>query len=102
MDSNPDLAPTRAMLENMRTETVDGDEGFEVARQRAQEVAGKRMGDPMLLAFWDGSRRYASPADTCGLHGEPGWVLYAKSRGADLAVHSPELEFVFLFADAEL
>ena len=102
MDEPPSPTPTRAMLEGMHTEAIDEGQSFDAALAQAREVAKQRMAEPMMLAFWDGSRAHGSPAGACGRDGEPGWMLYAKTRGADLAVHSPDLRFVFLFLDAEL
>jgi hypothetical protein len=80
---------------------LEAGSGFAEARERALAVARERMGDPMLVAWYDREARRFSPPVTCCGDDEPAWLIYARSRGANLAVSVNRESYVFLFADFE-
>jgi hypothetical protein len=90
---------TRAMLRDPVDVVIEGEVEFAEAKQRALAVAGERMGDPMLVAWYDREAGRFSPPVTCCGDEEPAWLIYARSRGAKLAVSVNRESYVFLFAD---
>lgn len=92
---------SREMLDDPVDEEIDGEVLFADAKERALAVARERMGDPMLVAWYDrGTGRFSPPVTCCG-DDEPAWLIYARSRGANLAVSVNRESYVFLFADFE-
>ena len=62
--------------------------------------AGKRLGEHMLLAWYDRERDFESPqhASECHLDSAvPGYVDYALSHGATLKVDFDDGRFVFFY-----
>jgi hypothetical protein len=70
---------------------------FDLAEALAWTVARRLKKDPMLLAWYDRAAGRFSPPVTCCGEDRPAWVVYAQSRGADLAVSVNREDFVFLF-----
>lgn len=92
---------SRKMLDDPVDVEIDGEALFADAKERALAVARERMGDPMLVAWYDrGTGRFSPPVTCCG-DDEPAWLIYARSRGANLAVSVNRESYVFLFADFE-
>jgi Domain of unknown function (DUF5619) len=65
----------------------------------AREIAGEKLLDPVLISWYDRKANKWSPHVECCDKDEPVWLVYAKSRGADLAVSVNQEEFVFMFGD---
>jgi hypothetical protein len=89
----------REMLDEPVDVQVDEGAGFEEAKARAVALARERMGDPMLVSWYDRPRGRSSPEVACSPRDEPSWLVYAKSRGAGLTVSVNRETWVFLFAD---
>jgi hypothetical protein len=74
------------------------DVDLDVARKAALERVKKYDSDPMLLAWYERKSGRISPRESCeGEGGQPGWVNYAKNRGADLSVNVNHGEYIFIF-----
>ncbi|MBW2016690.1 MAG: AF1514 family protein [Deltaproteobacteria bacterium] len=75
---------------------------FDKAKELAKELARRRYGDPMLLAWYDmKSGRFSPEVECCG--GEkPSWLIYAESRGGDIVIDVNDLEYVFVFGDFQV
>lgn len=67
------------------------------AHALAKEKAREFGDDPMLLAWRQGRTGKTFPDVECGRDGKPGWILYAESRGADLAIDINDGDFIFIF-----
>lgn len=73
---------------------------FDVAIKRASEVADERLGENMLLSWYDRERDLESPPHASECHeGCPvkGFWDYALNRGGALAVDFDDGRFVFCF-----
>lgn len=76
----------------MEEVVVEGRVNFLSAERIAREIAS-RMGEAVLLAYYDGETGKKFPdVDCCG---ERSWEVYAKSRGGNLKVIVGKFEFVF-------
>lgn len=79
---------------------VDGTElDFDGAQALARTVAATRMRDALLLAWRDQAHGRVSPEIPECQH-EPGWLTYARSRGASLEVNVNGGAYSFLFGEA--
>jgi len=77
--------------------TVTGCElDFDTAQRLAQALAAREGKEPMLLAWFDRRRGRASP-EIPECQRQPGWLVYAQSRGSDLRVNVNGGEYVFAF-----
>ena len=86
------------MLRNPIEVRVEDDSlDFAKAKEAADREAGKRSGDPMLLAWYDGKTEKFSPRVECGREDKPGWLIYAESRGSDIVIDINALEYVFVY-----
>ena len=65
----------------------------EIAKQKAKEVCA----DPMLLSWYRGDTGESYPNTECGRGDQPAWVLYAESRGSDIAVDNNTGQYIFLY-----
>jgi hypothetical protein len=93
--------PSRTMLRSPVDLTMPPEAGFDRAHDLAWQEARRRAAEPMLLSWWDGPRgRYSPPVSCCG-EDEPAWLIYARSRGADLDVSINGEQYVFLFWTGE-
>lgn len=72
---------------------VDFNDALDAAKTRASKIAP----EPMLLAWYDGTRGVFSPKVICCDEDRPSWLVYAESRGADITISINGLEYVFLF-----
>jgi hypothetical protein len=89
------------MLDDPVDVQIEGDVVFAKAKERALAAARERMADPMLVSWYDRKAGRFSPPVTCCGDDEPAWLIYARSRGASLAVSVNREDYVFLFADFE-
>ncbi len=71
------------------------------AMDKASAAARKKLEDPVLISWYDREANKWSPHMECCEKDEPVWLVYAKSRGATLAVSVNREEFVFMFGDFE-
>ena len=65
----------------------------EIAKAHAKELAP----DPMLLSWYNGKTGDFYPKYECGTWDKPVWIIFAESRGADIAVNINDGEYIFLF-----
>ncbi len=70
------------------------------AMERADEEASARLGDCMLLSWYDRDRDFESPQHASECHqagATPGYVDYGLNHGATLMVDMEEGRFVFFY-----
>lgn len=73
---------------------------YHAAMALAEAEAMRRLGDCMLLSWYDRDRDFESPqhASECHLDSAvPGYVDYAISHGADLKIDIEQGRFVFFY-----
>lgn len=78
---------------------------YRTAMQLANTEAGARLGEYMLLSWYDRDRDFESPqhASECHLDSAiPGYVDYGVSHGATLMVDIESGRFVFFYMPVEL
>ena len=64
-----------------------------IAKQKANELTD----DPMLLAWSCGITGEFYPTADCGSAGKPPWLVFAESRGADIAININDGDYIFLY-----
>ena len=75
------------------------DLAFDEARELAAWEAGRRIEDPMLLAWLDrGIGRHSPDVDCCQAEGKETWEIYADSRGGSLRIEVGDT-YVFIFRE---
>ena len=72
---------------------LDYDDAHDLAKHKAKEMTG----DPMLLSWYCGKTGEYYPKTECGRSDKPPWIVFAESRGADLAININDGEYVFLY-----
>ncbi len=75
------------------------------AMKLADGIAGERLGDYMLISWYDRDRDFESPQHSSECHQDsavPGYVDYALSHGATLKVDFEDGRFVFFYMPVEL
>jgi len=70
------------------------------ARAIADHKARELSSDPMLLAWFDGKNGKFSPDVICCGTEKPTWLVYAESRGGDIAVDINNEDYVFVYRGA--
>jgi hypothetical protein len=78
---------------------------YRVAMARADAVAAERLGDYMLLSWYDRDRDFESPQHSSECHQEsatPGYVDYGLHHGATLKVDIEQGRFVFFYLPVAL
>lgn len=78
---------------------------YRVAMGLAARLAAQRLGDPMLLSWYDRDRDFESPqhASECHLGSAvPGYVDYGIHHGATLVIDIEQGRFVFFYLDLDL
>ncbi|MGE5152598.1 MAG: AF1514 family protein [Bdellovibrio bacteriovorus] len=81
------------------TPLADYRAAMDVATRQAQQ----RLGDPMLLSWYDRDRDFESPQHASECHqasAVPGYVDYGIHHGATLVVDLEQGRFVFFYLDA--
>ena len=69
------------------------DQARDIAKAKAKELSN----DPMLLSWYNGRNGEYFPKMECGTWDKPVWIVFAESRGADIAININDGEFVFLY-----
>jgi len=69
----------------------------EAAQALAKKQAKELCDDPMLLAWSSGKTGEYYPKTECGRTDKPAWMVFAESRGADMAVNINDGEYIFLY-----
>jgi hypothetical protein len=75
----------------------DKDLDYVTAREIAKDKATELAPDPMLLSWYSGRTGDYFPKLECGSRDKPVWILFAESRGADIAVNINDGEYIFLY-----
>ncbi len=75
----------------------DDDLGIASATDIAKKKAKQLSDDPMLLSWYCGKTGEYYPKTECGSSGKPPWIIFAESRGADIAININDGEYIFLF-----
>lgn len=73
---------------------------YRAAMALANQQAGQRLGDYMLLSWYDRDRDFESPQHSSECHLDsaiPGYVDYGVSHGATLKVDIEQGRFVFFY-----
>ena len=70
---------------------------LESATDRPKEKAQELSDDPMLLAWSCGKTGEYYPKTECGRTDKPAWIVFAESRGADMAININDGEYIFLY-----
>jgi hypothetical protein len=97
----PDLSGVVLMEMHPQPPLVDYLAALPLARAAAQE----RLGDYMLLSWYDRDRDFEAPQHVSECHqlgAIPGYVDYALHRGATLKVDIEDGRFVFFFRPVEM
>ncbi len=101
------LSVAGADLTKLHIETVQKDEAltdYRVAMELANQKAQERLGDSMLLSWYDRDRDFESPQHSSECHLDsaiPGYVDYGLSHGASLVVDIEDGRFVFFYLNVE-
>lgn len=77
---------------------------YQEAMQMAKEEAETRLGDYMLMSWYDRDRDYESPPNTTEKPGDgpkDGYIHYGLNHGATLKIDIEDGRFVFFFAPVE-
>lgn len=86
-------------IEVVTLEASDIDD-YLLAMQKANEIAGHKLGEYMLLSWYDRDRDFEAPqhASECHLDSAiPGYVDYAIYHGAILKIDFEQGRFVFFY-----
>ena len=78
---------------------------YRAAMALANDEARRRLGDYMLLSWYDRDRDFESPQHASECHQDsavPGYVDYALYRGASLKVDVQDGRFVFFYLAVDL
>ncbi len=70
---------------------------FGRAKKEADETIEKRVGEAMLLAWYQGKTGEYAPHVPCCSHDQPPWLTYALSRGGTLSVVVNGGAYVFIY-----
>jgi hypothetical protein len=64
----------------------------DIAKRKAMELSD----DPMMLSWYCGKTGEYYPKTECGRSDKPAWIIFAESRGADIAININDGEYIFL------
>jgi hypothetical protein len=70
---------------------------FDSAKEQAKKKAKELTDDPMLLSWLNGKTGDFYPKTECGPMDKPPWIVFAESRGADIAININDGEYIFLY-----
>ena len=77
---------------------------YREAMKLADEEAGKRLGEAMLLSWYDRDRDFESPQHASECHANsaiPGYIDYGLYHGAKLKIDLEDGRFVFFYLPVE-
>lgn len=89
----------------LRLDPVPPPADHAAALRLANAVAQERLGEAMLLSWYDRDRDFEAPQHVSECHQDsavPGYVDYALSRGATLRIDLGEGRFVFFYRPIDL
>lgn len=78
---------------------------YRAAMQLAERAAGARLGEAMLLSWYDRDRDFESPQHASECHQDsavPGYVDYGVHHGATLMIDIEQGRFVFFYLPVAL
>ena len=75
----------------------DNELDYVKAKKIAKDKANELTKDPMLLSWYCGKTGEYFPKLKCGTWDKPVWIIFAESRGADIAVNINDGEYIFLY-----
>jgi hypothetical protein len=70
---------------------------FSKAKDLAKEKAKELAADSMLLSWYSGKTGEYYPKLECGTWDKPVWIIFAESRGADIAININDGDYIFLY-----
>ena len=82
---------------HIKIHVPDQDLDFLKAKNLAKEKALELSPDPMLLSWYNGKTGECYPKLECGTWDKPVWIIFAESRGADIAININDGEYIFLY-----
>jgi hypothetical protein len=74
-----------------------GDLGIAAATDLAKQKVKELSDDSMMLSWCCGKTGEYYPKTECGRTEKPPWIIFAESRGADIAININDGEYIFLF-----
>jgi len=83
--------------DRLSLQSGDPDLAFTSAKDLAKQTAQERSRDAMLLSWYNRKTGDFYPHYDCGGQGQPAWVIFAESRGANLTVDVDDGDYVFMF-----
>ena len=92
----PDYSGVEIIAMDASPEVTD----YQLAMQRANQIAQEKMDDYMLLSWYDRDRDFESPQHSSECHADsaiPGYVDYGIYHGASLKVDFEQGRFVFFY-----
>lgn len=75
----------------------DANLGFSKAKDMAKSRAQEICEDPMLLSWYRGDTGESYPDIECGRGNQPAWIVYAESRGGDIAIDVNDGQYIFIY-----
>ena len=78
---------------SVNNENLDIASATDIAKRKAKELSE----DPMLLSWYCGKTGEYYPKTECGRSDKPPWIIFAESRGADIAININDGEYIFLY-----
>ncbi len=113
MKDQKTTAPSRTLHPgeaNRRIKTVSlsprpSPSDYRAAMHLAKEIAGQHLDSPMLIAWYDADRDFESPQHTGECHLDtavPGYIAYARHRGANLKIDMEGGRFVFFYLNVDI
>lgn len=103
-DQSCTITPGQPRLEQISLHPEKGVSDYREAMVLAKAEAEKRLGEYMLMSWYDRDRDYESPPNTTECAGDcekNGYIHYALSHGATLKVDIEGGRFVFYFTPVE-
>jgi len=97
--------PDYTGIEILRPEYKEPLRDYQQAMQRATQLAEDKLGDAMLLAWYDRDRDFESPQHASECHQNspiPGYIDYALYHGAKLKIDMEQGRFVFFYMPVDL
>jgi hypothetical protein len=108
--SDPETCPTPARpdlsgVTRIELSPTPSPRDYREAMAIAEEVARERLGEAMLLSWYDRDRDFESPQHASECHADsavPGYVDYGLYHGATLQVDVEAGRFVFFYLPVDL
>ena len=100
----PDYSQIEVIEIEPDAETKNADMDYQRAMQQANQIAEKKLGDYMLLSWYDRDRDFESPQHASECHADsavPGYVDYGIYHGANLKVDFEHGRYVFFYRKFE-